>query len=87
MNRDIPKINEIYRHFKGTLYEVMAIGTDTETEEQVVIYRPYNSSSQDKIWVRPYNSFISKVDKVKYPEVEQEYRFEYVKMFYEMDRR
>lgn len=84
---DNVKIGAIYKHFKGTLYEVMAIGTDTETEEQVVIYRPYNSSSQDKIWVRPYNSFISKVDKVKYPEVEQEYRFEYVKMFYEMDRR
>ena len=84
---DNVKISAIYKHFKGTLYEVIAIGTDTETKEQVVIYRPYNSSSQDKIWVRPYNSFISKVDKVKYPEVEQEYRFEYVKMFYEIGRR
>ena len=28
------------------------------------------------IWVRPYDMFISKVDKVKYPDVEQEYRFE-----------
>lgn len=86
MNDNV-KVGAIYKHFKGTLYEVMAIGTHTETEEQVVIYIPYNSSSQDKIWVRPYNNFISKVDKVKYPEVEQEYRFEYVKMFYEMDRR
>lgn len=84
---DNVKIGGIYKHFKGTLYEVMAIGTGTETEEQVVIYRPYNSTNQDKIWVRPYNSFISKVDKVKYPEVSQEYRFEYVKMFYEIDRR
>jgi hypothetical protein len=29
--------------------------------------------------VRPYDMFISKVDKEKYPDVKQEYRFEEIK--------
>lgn len=28
-----------YRHFKGTVYVVLGIGTHTETGEQMVIYR------------------------------------------------
>ncbi|MDD4298956.1 MAG: DUF1653 domain-containing protein [Bacilli bacterium] len=31
-----------------------------------------------KIWVRNYNDFISEVDKIKYPDVSQKYRFEEV---------
>ena len=31
---------------------------------------------QEKIWVRPLKMFKEKVDKEKYPSVEQEYRFE-----------
>ena len=33
---------------------------------------------ENKIYVRPYNMFISKVDIEKYPDVGQEYRFELV---------
>ena len=42
---------------------------------KVVIYK---SNHDGKIWVRPYDNFISKVDKEKYPSAEQEYRFEMV---------
>ena len=28
-----------YRHFKGTMYQVMCIGTHTETNESLVVYR------------------------------------------------
>ena len=60
-----------YKHFKGAICEVIAIAKHSETEENLVIYR-----HDDKIWARPYSMFISKVDKDKYPDIEQEYRFE-----------
>lgn len=47
----------IYRHYKGNRYEVIGIGKDTETEEDVVIYRPLYESDV-VYWVRPYEMFI-----------------------------
>ena len=38
----------------------------------------YTHEDTGEIWVRPYEMFTSKVDKEKYPEVNQEYRFEYI---------
>lgn len=40
-----------YRHFKGNEYEVLYIGKDSETMEDVVIYRALYS--QNEVWVRP----------------------------------
>ena len=62
-----------YRHFKGGLYKVINFARHTETGEMLVIYREV---SKDTIYARPYDMFNSKVDKEKYPEVLQEYRFE-----------
>ena len=64
---------QIYRHFKGDLIKVIEIAKHTETEELMVIYE-HNGI----VWARPYEMFISKVDKNKYPEIKQEYRFELV---------
>lgn len=61
-----------YMHFKGNVYTVIAIGHHSETKEKLVIYE----NSKSEIWVRPYEMFNSPVDKEKYPEVEQYYRFE-----------
>lgn len=60
-----------YRHFKGDTVEVIAIALDSETLEEKVVYK-----HKDKIWVRDKEMFLSKVDKEKYPEVKQVYRFE-----------
>ena len=68
------KIKGIYRHFKGDLYLVEDIAIDSETERPMVAYRALYGDTP--LYVRDLEMFLSKVDKIKYPKVKQEYRFE-----------
>ena len=68
------KVKGVYKHFKGDYYLVEDIAIHSETKERLVIYRGLYGDS--KLYARPYDMFASKVDKIKYPNVEQEYRFE-----------
>ena len=65
-----------YRHFKGNEYVVVCVARDTEDKNirEMVVYQ--DLQDVNKIWVRPLSMFQEKVDKVKYPDVEQTYRFE-----------
>ena len=68
------KINGIYKHFKGNYYLVEGIVIDSETKEEMVLYRALYEECLR--YVRPKDMFLSEVDHEKYPNVEQKYRFE-----------
>ena len=87
----LSKVNKIepgtiVRHFKHDFlsyedrknrlkdYVILGYGIDTETGKDVVIYKAI--SGDFTTFVRPADSFYSKVDKRKYPKAIQEHRFE-----------
>jgi len=73
-DRPLPKEGEKYRHFKlGKIVTVIGVSRHTETEELTVVYE-----YEGHIWNRPLEMFMSEVDKEKYPNTEQKYRFELV---------
>lgn len=68
------KIKGVYKHFKGDLYLVEDLAQYSEDDSKLVIYRALYEDT--KLYARPLEMFLSPVDREKYPNVEQEYRFE-----------
>lgn len=71
------KPGDVVRHFKGNRYQILYFAKDSETQEDVVVYRAL--SGERGVWVQPDGGCsFRRVDKVKYPDVKQVYRFERV---------
>lgn len=88
MRTDI-NVGDIVQHFKREtlsnpgnlyLYKILAFAEHTETKEMLVIYQAlYKDSSKNinyTIFAQPINMFMSEVDRDKYPNIKQRYRFE-----------
>lgn len=82
LKRDI-RTGDIVKHFKREwepqestkyLYKVLAVAEHTETGEMLVVYQALYAPF--KICARPYEMFMGEVDREKYPQVKQRYRFE-----------
>lgn len=64
------------RHFKNKNYLIVDFAMNTETEEEMVIYRALYGDCG--LYARPIDMFASEVDHEKYPDVKQKYRFELI---------
>lgn len=50
----------MYKHYKGSLYEVLMTARHSETEEWMVVYKALYGDKGT--WVRPYEMFMEKVE-------------------------
>ena len=79
-NREDLRIGGIVQHFKReTLSPEFLAQPENKTSEKFVIYQAMYGDFE--VYARPFYAFISKVDKQKYPDIKQEYRFKAISKY------
>jgi hypothetical protein len=68
------KLKRVYRHFKGDYYLTEDVARSSETGEEFVLYRKLYGDGG--LWLRPLSMFLEEVDREKYPDAMQRYRFQ-----------
>ena len=62
----MPEPGEIYRHYKNhQCYQVIAVAKDTESLEDMVVYRALYESRDFpycQVWCRPLKMWLEKID-------------------------
>ena len=59
------QIGDTYKHFKGNNYEIIALAKDSETLEDIVVYKALYEPYQT--WTRTLQNFEEEVDKPEIP--------------------
>lgn len=80
--RDIVRPGTVVQHFKrkiddsgnNYLYKVIGKSLHADTDEELVVYQALYADK--KIYVRPLTDFAGLVDREKYPDIRQPFRFE-----------
>ncbi len=50
----------IYEHYKGNIYQLVGVGFDSETLQEVVIYQAKYGNND--LWTRPIDEFLGSVE-------------------------
>lgn len=74
MEKENLKIKGVYKHFKNNYYILEDVATHSETGEKYAVYRQLYGNGE--LYIRPLDMFLSEVDKNKYPNVKQKFRFQ-----------
>lgn len=59
-------IGKIYKHYKGNLYKIIAIGKHSETLEEMIVYQ---SVKDGQVWIRPktmWNEFVNNNETLRF---------------------
>lgn len=84
------KAGDVVQHFKREtvdnptsqyLYTIVGEATHTETGEKLMVYQALYDSKDGAVtkfqmFARPLDMFMGEVDRTKYPDIKQKYRFE-----------
>ncbi len=52
-------IGKIYKHYKGNIYKIIALGKHSETCEDMVVYQ---STKDGAVWIRPKSMWNDKIN-------------------------